>query len=117
MDDGDLNPISRTRTLQERVSLGAGLPVRLVVTDNRHTLLSWRPLQDGNGYAVRVHHMFLDAPESVALSLGRYVASPRRRSDGRVLDEFIDAQRHLVTRDRRPLVPPEGRHHDLQRIF
>ncbi|MEW5855083.1 MAG: hypothetical protein AB2A00_40275 [Myxococcota bacterium] len=110
-------PISRTRALQQLVAVGAGLPVRLVVTDNRHTLLSWRPADDTDGYVVRVHHMFLDAPAEVGLAMGRYVANPRRGADGRVIDQFIAEQRHLVTRDRRTLAPPVGRYHDLQSLY
>ena len=111
-----LAPPSRARELEEKVAAGVGLPVRLVVTDNRHTLVSWRPIPGGRaGYVVRVHHMFLEAPEAVALSLGRYVAGGRR-DDGRVLDAYMERHQGLVTRERRPLAPPRGRFHDLARL-
>jgi hypothetical protein len=106
----------RVRLLEEKVALGVGLPVRLVVTNNRHTLVSWRPVHGGQaGYVVRVHRMFLEAPDPVALSLGRYVARGDRE-DGRVLDAYMEGHVAWVTRRRRALCPPRGRVHDLSPI-
>lgn len=111
-------PLPRTRWLELAVAQAAGLPVRLIITDNRHTLLSWRAQEHPEeGVIIRAHHMFLDAPQDVAVALGRYVANPRRHLDGALLDRFMAARRHLVTRDRRPLGTPQGRFHDLARIF
>lgn len=111
---------SRTRRLEDIISASAGVPVRVVITDNRHTLLSWKRVAPGSPtHVVRAHHMFLDAPEDVARAVGHWMV--RRRNAGpaedRLLDRFMAAHRHLVTRDRRPLVDPRGRHHDLQAMF
>ncbi len=54
--------ISKAETLARRLSRDLRVAVRLSVTDNRSTMVSFRRLQ--SGLRLRVHHMFLDAPEN-----------------------------------------------------
>jgi hypothetical protein len=90
----------------------------VVVTDNRHTLLSWRHGGPGEAPLVlRMHHMFLDAADDVALALGRWMSGPRKAVTDQLIDGYLASHRHLITRERRPLAPPAGTHHDLQAIF
>ena len=53
-----------SRTLAERL----GQPVRLVVTDNRSTMLVARP--KGGRLEVRLHHMFLTSGENILDAVG-----------------------------------------------
>lgn len=108
---------SRTARLAGLVSQSAGVHVHLVITDNRHTLLSWRQDDHSGLHVVRAHHMFLDAPDHVGHAVGRWMVCPGAQPESRLLDDFMADNRHLVTRDRRPLGPAAGRFHDLQRVY
>ncbi|MBL8912555.1 MAG: hypothetical protein JNM17_17815, partial [Archangium sp.] len=64
--------LQRARQLAERIAtfLGPDLKVHLAVHDNRSTMISFRrqpPL-----VRIRVHHMFLDAPDAVVKSIADY---------------------------------------------
>jgi len=102
------------RDLERRM----GVPVRLVVTDNRTRMLSAEPR--GGGYSVRLHHMFLGADDRVVGSLASYLRTGHRRS-GAIVDAFIRDSRHLVRAGRRggrpPAVETAGRVRDLAPVF
>ena len=112
----DEETLSRTARLRDRVNAGAGTDVRVTITDNRHSLLSWRR-DDQGGYVIRAHHMFLDAPEDVAVAVGRWMVGPRVDCQDRLIDRFMADHRHLVTRERRPMAHPHGAFHDLAAIY
>lgn len=76
-----------------------GTAVRLQVTDNHRTMVSARRTDAGR--TVRLHHMFLDAPEAVRDALARYLAQGDARSCAEV-DAFIAAHRDTI----RPRVSP-----------
>ncbi len=99
--------------LETRIARAHAVPVELVVTDNRRSMISTRRL--GHRLEVRLHHMFLDAPEAVVEDLLCYLAENDARSS-RALSRFIDENRHRVKR-RRILLRTRGRHHDLSAIF
>ena len=100
-----------SRTLAARL----GQPVRLVVTDNRSTMLSARP--KGGRLEVRLHHMFLTADEDILDAVGDYLSHSEARA-GRIIDRFIEANRtHFVASGPPPsTLRAQGRHHDLQAI-
>lgn len=50
---------------------------RLILTDNRSTVLSSRP-GEGGGLDVRLHWSFAEAPDAVLAAVARVVAGPRR---------------------------------------
>jgi len=100
-----------SRTLAERL----GQPIRLVVTDNRSTMLSARP--KGGRLEVRLHHMFLTADENILDAVGDYLGDSDTRAAA-TIDRFVEENRaRFVTPG-----PPqdalrwEGRHHDLRAI-
>ncbi len=68
-------------------------PVRLQVTDNHRTMVSAR--RTGDGRIVRVHHMFLSAPEAVRDALARYLAQGDAQSC-KAVDAFIAAHRDAI---------------------
>jgi len=102
--------------LEAALASAAGRPVRLVLTDNRSVLLSFR--RDGRSLQLRLHRMFLHAPESVVSALGRNLRRRGRAADGEVR-RFMNANLHRVRRTRRtmPQVLTIGRAHDLSTIY
>jgi hypothetical protein len=108
------------RRLADRLSALLAEDVRLIVHDNRSTMVSFR--RRGPEVHYRIHHMFLDAPEEVVGALaafanaGRGMAG-RRRDAGRRIDEWVRGHRHRISGARSRPVQPRGRAHDLQAIF
>lgn len=107
---------SRRRWLQDMLSGLCGLPVAVVVNDNRSTLLSVQ--RRAGGITFRLHHMFLDADETVLRAAARFASRPDRRSRT-LVDQFIEQHGHLITRPPRAASarPARGRSHDLQQVF
>jgi hypothetical protein len=106
----------RARGLVGRLAALIDEPVRLVITDNRHTMISTR--RDQGTLVVRVHHMFLDADDATVTALGQYVRGGNRRASAR-LDEFIARHRAALgaSRRRSTVIRTQGEHHDLEAIF
>jgi hypothetical protein len=104
------------QTLERRFELRARRPVQLAVTDNRQRIVT-RTVEPDR-VRVRVHMMFLDAPESVQEALVRYVLEEEREAS-RIIDRFIVANRHRI-RASRPVRGPlttKGKVHDLLPIL
>jgi hypothetical protein len=106
--------LPRAAELARRVSALLGLPVRLRLTDNRATLISFRRVPEG--LRLRLHHLFLDAPDTVVHALARYVAGDTEARE--VLEAFSHAHQSQVRRERRPGAPlrTRGRCFDLQAV-
>lgn len=106
-------PVSRSRLLEGAIKAHLGPATRVVLTDTRSTLLS-QSVKAGVR-TVRVHQLFLDAPDDVRDALGRYLSSGDRRA-GRLLDRFIEEQDHLLALHAAPLDEDahRGAHHDLK---
>ena len=102
--------------LARRISRHAGVPVRLAVTDNRSTMVSYQ--RQDRVLALRLHHMFLDAPDHVVEALAHY-AGKGSRASGRVIDDFIDERDGRIRRARRQgeQLVVRGRCFDLAAIF
>lgn len=100
-----------SRMLAERV----GQPVRLVVTDNRSTMLSAKP--KGGRLEVRLHHMFLTAHEDVLEAVGDYLGSSSKRAAS-IIDRFVEENRKRFVAAPRPqsALRVKGRHHHLREI-
>src|SRR2546423_677381 len=104
-------------SLARRISVHVGVPVRLAVTDNRSTMVSYQR-RSGQVLALRLHHMFLDAPEHVVEAIARY-AGKGHRAAGRVIDNFIDERDGRIRRARREgeQLIATGRFFELGEIF
>ena len=92
-----------------------GQAIRLVVTDNRSTMLSARP-KDGR-LEVRLHHMFLTADENILQAVADYLSDSCARA-GATIDRFIEANRSRFIASGPPQseLPTQGTHHDLVSI-
>jgi hypothetical protein len=108
--------LSKADVLAHRLARELGVPVRLAVTDNRSTMVSFR--RGPASLRLRLHHMFLDAPETVVQAIADY-AGRGRRSAGPVLDDYIRGQQPLIRQDARSehSLNPLGRCFDLKAIF
>jgi len=66
---------------------------------------------------VRLHHMFLDAPDDVVEELLCYLAEGDARASRRI-GRYIESNRHRIKRlERRLILRSRGEHHDLAEIF
>jgi len=106
--------------LADSLSALAGEMVRLVVHDNRCTMVSFRRREGLLHY--RVHHMFLDAPHDVVDALAMF-ARPRRgmaarhRDAGSRIDAYVRQHRARIGAPRQARLDARGRVHDLQVMF
>lgn len=92
-----------------------GRPIRLTVTDNRRTMMTSKRVR--GGLDLRLHHMFLGAPQEVWDALALYLSDMDRDGRaGRLLDRFIAANMDQVRREPGRL-QTRGRVHDLLPIF
>ncbi|HJK89969.1 MAG TPA: hypothetical protein RMH26_04455, partial [Polyangiaceae bacterium LLY-WYZ-15_(1-7)] len=112
--DGEVR--ERSRRLTGTLAAQLGEPVRVVLTDNRRTMVSAR--RKTGRLEVRLHHMFLEADATLLADLARYLRR-RDRVAGRRVDAFIEANTHRIAskRRRRTIVRTRGAHHDLAAIF
>ncbi len=107
----------KAEQLAYRLSGDLGMAVRLSVTDNRSTMVSFR--RAPNALRLRLHHMFLDAPEHVIQAIANYAGRGHRRSGG-VLDDFIRGQQPRIRQERTEGdadLEPRGQCFDLQAMF
>lgn len=108
---------AKAEQLAFSISGALGMPVRLVVTDNRSTMVSFR--RAPSGLRLNVHHMFLDAPEPVRAALASY-AGKGHKTAGRLIDAYIRSQQPRIREDqpvRAKALECQGRIFDLRAIF
>jgi hypothetical protein len=108
------------RALERRLRSRIRADLVVEIHDNTHTMVSF--VRISRGWRLRLHHMFLAAPEEVVGALARYIRSGEVRSS-QVLDRFIEGNKAFIRRvspaqlRRRLRIEPVGRHHDLSAIF
>lgn len=90
--------------------------VQLAVTDNRHSMITHSRVR--GTLKVRLHMMFLGAPERVLEALVRYVVEEDRDAS-QVVSEFIAANSFRIRALRAISFPllTRGARHDLEQIF
>lgn len=101
------------QALERRFELAFGAPVQLAVTDNRHRMVSHS--RSGRALKVRVHLMFVGAPDPVVDALVEYVLRGCR-SSSTLLGDYIQANGHRIRPDQ-PVsgsIQPKGKVHDLE---
>ena len=108
-------------TLEERLEHLLKRPLSLTLTDNARSMISVR--RSLPGYMVRLHHMFLEADESVLRSLAQYISGRNPNRVTRALRAYIKANQAKIKRPsrpselRQPNIMPKGRHYHLQEAF
>ncbi len=110
--------LPKASALAESLSRAAHAAVRLHVTDNRSTMLSFRR---GEGRLnVRLHHMFLDAPEGVVHAIADYAVKGSQRASA-LIDAYVQSHTQKIRASNprsgaQPLVA-KGRFHDLEALY
>lgn len=105
--------------LQRRIGSHLRGELRVVVTDNRYSIISVR--RGPGSYEVRLHHMFLDAEPAIVRALGRYIARNDVEASA-LINTYIDEHQNLIRlslppEPRQVQLRPQGRCFDLQEIF
>jgi hypothetical protein len=108
----------RAATIARSISAQLDRPVRLFVTDNRSTMLSFRRVRDL--LILRLHHMFLEAPDEVLRAVADY-SGRGARSAGAVIDAYVREHSGDIRVGESgragPRLCARGREYDLQAIF
>jgi hypothetical protein len=104
------------QVLERRLALAFRGPVQLAVTDNRRRMVT--RTRTSSSLSVRLHMMFLGAPDRVLEGLVRYVVHGDRQAS-QLVGEFIDANSHRIRADRSVVgrLNTRGRVHDLYQIL
>jgi hypothetical protein len=112
----DEAPLWDAASLEAALCGEARRSVRVLITDNRSVLLSFRRL--AGELTVRLHRMFLHAPLPVLRALARSLRGSGRRSDGEVR-RFMNENLHRVRSGPRVMPPllTGGGTHDLHAAF
>ncbi|MHC4870936.1 MAG: SprT-like domain-containing protein [Planctomycetota bacterium] len=105
--------------LQQYFSAVLQRPVNLTITDNIRSMVSFRDDNSG-GVVLRLHKMFIDAPEDVLSNITDWIKRPY--SGGRKVKVFMRKNKHLVKPAtpkglRRQALHHEGKQYNLQKIF
>jgi len=105
--------------LESELEALACMPVRLVLTDNRSTIMSIRHDRRNGSAVVRVHRMFLGAETDVIRALARWIRSPRSKAAAEPLNQFIHANRGQIKPKQRVQEQSEtcGECSDLKALF
>jgi hypothetical protein len=100
-----------SRTLAGRL----GQPIRLVITDNRSTMLAARP--KAGRLEVRLHHMFLTADENILDAVADYLSGHAAEAAA-TIDRFVEDNRKRFVAAGPPqgALKSKGEHHDLRAI-
>ena len=110
--------VAAAERLADELSAWLREPVRLVVHDNRSTLVSYRRV--GGELRLRVHHLFLGAPPEVARALGEFARArrpPARRAASLRIEEWVKVRRERIAPQPRRALSARGRVHDLQAML
>jgi hypothetical protein len=108
------------QVLERRLRSRVGMPVTVEIHDNTHTMVTFQ--RGRTGCRVRLHHMFLAAPDPVLSALGNFVKSADPEASAE-LDRYIERNKAFIRKvspaqlRKRLRIEPVGRHHDLLSIF
>lgn len=120
-------PLSPALRAQQARELGKRLrphlsgDLRLTITDNRSVMISVQRDPRHHHYKVRLHHLFVDAPDRVLAALGRYISHNDRQASQQ-LNAFIEGCQDRI-RPPQPRITShapvrtKGRFFDIQAIF
>ena len=94
--------------------------ISLIITDNTRSIISVK--KRNHAYNVRLHHMFLDADESVLVSLSGYISGHSNHIN-KTLRNFIKEHEQKIRKPSESQKPrgtrimPQGSYFDLQASF
>ncbi len=113
---GDLDrAYARASDWSRALATRLGQPIRLIVTDNRSTMLVARP--KGGRLELRLHHMFLTADENILNAIGDYLSGNTPHAAA-TIDQFVEKHRSrfVAPGPTQEALRADGRYHDLRAI-
>jgi len=108
------------RVLERRLRTKLRASVVVEIHDNTHTMVTYQ--RHRGTWRIRVHHMFLAAPDPVLMALGSFVKNSDPEASAE-LDRYIERNKAFIRKvspaqlRKRLRIEPAGRHHDLLAIF
>jgi hypothetical protein len=108
------------RVLERRLRTRLRAKVAVEIHDNTHTMITFQ--RQRALYRLRLHHMFMAAPDEVLQALADFVRLGDPDASA-LLDKFIERNKAYIRRmspeqmRKRIRLEPAGQHHDLGRIF
>ncbi len=114
------------QTLRTELERHAGCRIELILTDNRHSMLSVKHLGargllalGTNIIRLRLHRMFLTAEPEVVAALGHWLKTPRSKKVGGIIDAFIRQNLHEIRtyQPRAMKTITVGETYDLEGLF
>lgn len=105
---------SKRRALHATLAKYCDLPLRLIVHDNRSTMIS--SAKQKGVLTLRMHHMFLEADETQLKAVALFVSRSDRRAKV-IVDDYIERHSHLISRAPKSPRSGQGQHHDLESIL
>ncbi len=108
------------RVLERRLKGIFKARVVVELHDNTHTMLTYQ--RQRGTWRLRLHHMFVAAPEDQLQALCQFVKNGDVAAS-QALDRFIEQNKVFIRRvpaaelRRRLRIDPSGEHHDLEEIF
>lgn len=113
----------QSQALRKRICqfIEGKIKIHVTITDNRSVMVSVQRDPRHAEYHVRLHHLFIDAPEVVIQSLADYILQNDRPA-AKELNQFIENNQHRIRppqpeKEHQPIIRTKGRHYDLQSIF
>ncbi|MFL5320485.1 MAG: hypothetical protein ACJ790_12565 [Myxococcaceae bacterium] len=108
------------RVLQRRLKSRMRGRVLVEIHDNTHTMVTFS--KERGLWRLRLHHMFLGAPDEALSQLASFVRTGDAQASA-ALDRYIERNKALIRRlppallRKRLKIEPRGHTHDLARIF
>jgi predicted metal-dependent hydrolase len=114
------SPAANQSCRQAWLSTQLAVPVTIVWTNNRSVMFSLKG-HALNGYCLRLHYMFLQAPNTVWQALVAYVRNTQSTAR-ETLRTYIRRHQHLIHSppqrlQRLPTLKPRGHYFDLEAIY
>lgn len=106
-------------TLRSELEQHSGMKIRLTITDNSSSIMTFKSPEGAKPADLRIHRMFLTANAKVLRALATWLTKRRPHRSASVLDDFIRQNEHMIRQpERRNVrVKTRGRHFDLQAIY
>lgn len=109
----------QTDALRRELERRSGMRVALVVTNNTSTIMSVKHTERGSVARVRVHKMFVGAPEAVVAALASWITLRKNARAAEILNGYIREQKHQIQKraPRRERLTTQGARFDLRALF
>ncbi|NLN91852.1 MAG: M48 family metallopeptidase [Candidatus Hydrogenedens sp.] len=116
-----LSPVQQAqyyKRLQASLEEKTGLVVELTITDNQSRMISFKREPSEKKVSLRLHHMFLEAPDPVIRDLVHWILHPRSKKYPNRFQAFIDENSSRIRRTAvRGTTRVRGEIYDLEALY